>query len=154
MLSNGYFLTRFLFDTAENEPAENLQNLQKQFAILQYDPTAQSRLFSSWRRSRGRSRPRARPRPLPTTSPRRGARIRAQLLAKDEPIRGAAPRWRVLRMLRISRKYRQHSANSGKTSGNTLSKFRKNSTTFLPVVRSKKKSTIFSTFSVQFRQMW
>ena len=45
-------------------------------------------------------------------------------------------------MLRISRKYRQHSANSGKTSGNTLSKFRKNSTTFLPVVRSKKKSTI------------
>ena len=27
MLSNGYFLAKFRFDTAENEPAKNLQNL-------------------------------------------------------------------------------------------------------------------------------
>ena len=27
MLSNAYFLTKFRFDTAENEPAKNLQNL-------------------------------------------------------------------------------------------------------------------------------
>ena len=26
MLSNAYFLAKFRFDTAENEPAENLQN--------------------------------------------------------------------------------------------------------------------------------
>ena len=28
MLSNAYFLAKFRFDTAENEPAKNLQNLQ------------------------------------------------------------------------------------------------------------------------------
>ena len=27
MLSNAYFLTKFRFDTAENEPAKNLQNV-------------------------------------------------------------------------------------------------------------------------------
>ena len=35
MLSNTYFLAKFCFDTAENEPAKNLQNiLQKTSAIL------------------------------------------------------------------------------------------------------------------------
>ena len=29
MLSNAYFLAKFRFDTAENEPAKNLQNLAK-----------------------------------------------------------------------------------------------------------------------------
>ena len=29
MLSNGYFLAKFRFDTAENEPAKNLQNFAK-----------------------------------------------------------------------------------------------------------------------------
>ena len=29
MLSNAYFLAKFRFDTAENEPAENLQNFAK-----------------------------------------------------------------------------------------------------------------------------
>ena len=29
MLSNAYFLAKFRFDTAENEPANNLQILQK-----------------------------------------------------------------------------------------------------------------------------
>ena len=29
MLSNAYFLAKFRFDTAENEPAKNLQNFRK-----------------------------------------------------------------------------------------------------------------------------
>ena len=29
MLSNAYFLSKFRFDTAENEPAKNLQNITK-----------------------------------------------------------------------------------------------------------------------------
>ena len=29
MLSNAYFLAKFRFDTAENEPAKNLQNSRK-----------------------------------------------------------------------------------------------------------------------------
>ena len=29
MLSNAYFLAKFRFDTAENEPAKNLQNVRK-----------------------------------------------------------------------------------------------------------------------------
>ena len=29
MLSNAYFLAKFRFDTAENEPAKNLQNLPR-----------------------------------------------------------------------------------------------------------------------------
>ena len=29
MLSNAYFIARFRFDTAENEPAKNLQNFRK-----------------------------------------------------------------------------------------------------------------------------
>ena len=32
MLSNAYFLAKFRFDTAENEPAKNLQNLAKKIA--------------------------------------------------------------------------------------------------------------------------
>ena len=35
MLSNAYFLAKFRFDTAENEPAKNLQNLQN-FANLEF----------------------------------------------------------------------------------------------------------------------
>ena len=31
MLSNAYFLAKFRFDTAENEPAKNLQNFVKNF---------------------------------------------------------------------------------------------------------------------------
>jgi len=29
MLSNAYFLAKFCFDTAENEPAKNLQNFRQ-----------------------------------------------------------------------------------------------------------------------------
>ena len=35
MLSNAYFLAKFRFDTAENEPAENLQNFAKILQKLQ-----------------------------------------------------------------------------------------------------------------------
>ena len=31
MLSNAYFLAKFRFDTAENEPAKNLQNFRKMY---------------------------------------------------------------------------------------------------------------------------
>ena len=31
MLSNAYFLAKFRFDTAENEPAQNLQNFANYF---------------------------------------------------------------------------------------------------------------------------
>ena len=34
MLSNAYFLAKFRFDTAENEPAKNLQNFAKKIANL------------------------------------------------------------------------------------------------------------------------
>ena len=34
MLSNAYFLAKFRFDTAENEPAKNLQILQKEIASI------------------------------------------------------------------------------------------------------------------------
>ena len=34
MLSNTYFLAKFRFDTAENEPAKNLQNFAKKLPIL------------------------------------------------------------------------------------------------------------------------
>ena len=37
MLSNAYFLAKFRFDTAENEPAKNLQNLQI-FQNLPFNP--------------------------------------------------------------------------------------------------------------------
>ena len=34
MLSNAYFLAKFRFDTAENEPAKNLQNFARILLIL------------------------------------------------------------------------------------------------------------------------
>ena len=34
MLSNAYFLAKFRFDTAENEPAKTLQNVAKKRARL------------------------------------------------------------------------------------------------------------------------
>ena len=34
MLSNAYFLAKFRFDTAENEPAKNLQNFGKNLVDL------------------------------------------------------------------------------------------------------------------------
>ena len=45
MLSNAYFIAKFRFDTAENEPAKNLQNLNfcKKMLILQAAPISQTR---------------------------------------------------------------------------------------------------------------
>ena len=49
MLSNAYFLAKFRFDTAENEPAKNLQNFAKfaNFAdpnpLIQWLPSVRSR---------------------------------------------------------------------------------------------------------------
>ena len=36
MLSNAYFLAKFRFDTAENEPAKNLQILQKEIKNVHF----------------------------------------------------------------------------------------------------------------------
>ena len=52
MLSNAYFLAKFRFDTAENEPAKNLQKLQifPIFPILRRGPEHEQ---SSRKRGRG-----------------------------------------------------------------------------------------------------
>ena len=38
MLSNAYFLAKFRFDTAENEPAKNLQNFANFVSLLTLTP--------------------------------------------------------------------------------------------------------------------
>ena len=39
MLSNAYFLAKFRFDTAENEPAKKLQNLPILLTLTYFNPT-------------------------------------------------------------------------------------------------------------------
>ena len=39
MLSNAYFIAKFRFDTAENEPAKKLQNFAKKLLIVPIFPT-------------------------------------------------------------------------------------------------------------------
>ena len=51
MLSNAYFLAKFRFDTAENEPAKNLQKFAK-FANFA-DPNQGSRARGRFRRAGG-----------------------------------------------------------------------------------------------------
>ena len=41
MLSNAYFLAKFRFDTAENEPAKNLQNFAKFANFADSNPLTQ-----------------------------------------------------------------------------------------------------------------
>ena len=41
MLSNAYFLAKFRFDTAENEPAKNLQNFAKFANFADSNPLSQ-----------------------------------------------------------------------------------------------------------------
>ena len=67
MLSNTYFLAKFRFDTAENEPAKNLQNFAKKIANFPnfadpnpLDRAPQQRLHDARRRGRGAPRRRAR----------------------------------------------------------------------------------------------
>ena len=47
MLSNAYFIAKFRFDTAENEPAKNLQNFAKSANFA--DPNPRSPHPGSWR---------------------------------------------------------------------------------------------------------
>ena len=42
MLSNAYFLAKFRFDTAENEPAKNLQNFAKFAKFANPNPPTQA----------------------------------------------------------------------------------------------------------------
>ena len=49
MLSNAYFLAKFRFDTAGNEPAKNLQKFANYFAIMRKE---YSQLCTRQRRSR------------------------------------------------------------------------------------------------------
>ena len=43
MLSNAYFLAKFRFDTAENEPVKNLQNFRKMhFSKMHFPPAARA----------------------------------------------------------------------------------------------------------------
>ena len=72
MLSNAYFLAKFRFDTAENEPAENLQNFANNIFPILLTLTPDLRLS---RRARRAVAPRA-----------GGARVR----------RGRRPRRRTL----------------------------------------------------------
>ena len=50
MLSNVYFLAKFRFDTAENEPAKNLQNFAKfaNFARQPTSPRSEASAADSW----------------------------------------------------------------------------------------------------------
>ena len=70
MLSNAYFLAKFRFDTAENEPAKNLQNFEKCI----FEKCIYERL-STWRNRRA-IRPRARvvagPLRTSTDNPKKG----------------------------------------------------------------------------------
>ena len=43
MLSNAYFLAKFRFDTAENEPAKNLQNFAKFANFADSNPLTRGR---------------------------------------------------------------------------------------------------------------
>ena len=43
MLSNAYFLAKFRFDTAENEPAKNLQNFAKFANFADPNPAGRDR---------------------------------------------------------------------------------------------------------------
>ena len=71
MLSNAYFLAKFRFDTAVNEPAKNLQILQNLpiLPLLPLTLTPNRRASAAGTRPRGsRARPRTSARPR-TTSP-------------------------------------------------------------------------------------
>ena len=61
MLSNAYFLAKFRFDTAENEPAKNLQNFANFPNFANFHPP--NKRTNAWTRplwqSRGRSTPSA-----------------------------------------------------------------------------------------------
>ena len=57
MLSNAYFLAKFRFDTAENEPAKNLQNLLISPILLTPNPYPQYPQYPYTPRSRSQILP-------------------------------------------------------------------------------------------------
>ena len=56
MLSNAYFLAKFRFDTAENEPAKNLQNFRKMHFSKMHFQKSHGRTARSGKLHRARSR--------------------------------------------------------------------------------------------------
>ena len=56
MLSNAYFVAKFRFDTAENEPVKNLQNLAKKVASEVAVASTETGEGSSERAARGGGR--------------------------------------------------------------------------------------------------
>ena len=55
MLSNAYFLAKFRFGTAENEPAKNLQNFRKMhFSKMHFSKNAFFENFAIFWRARSR----------------------------------------------------------------------------------------------------
>ena len=80
MLSNAYFLAKFRFDTAENEPAKNLQNFRKMMKNAFFE-NAFLRLEVPGRRVRVRVRE--------APAHQRGAR------AAPAPLAAAHRRWRA-----------------------------------------------------------
>ena len=79
MLSNAYFLAKFRFETAENEPAKNLQNLP---ILLTLTPRADLHSQDVRRRvARRRRRRRRSGRPRPADAERR---LRGLVLLRQE----------------------------------------------------------------------
>ena len=139
MLSNAYFLAKFRFDTAENEPAKNLQKKLRNLPILlilRRRPPRGPRSASPWGRARSASPGRRR-----AARPRAGHRpwvYRAGKFLTGIPVR-EIPVYRYVifsyRYLPLVKKYRknwincisifgQNSANSDKMPAN----FRQNLT--------------------------
>ena len=66
MLSNAYFLAKFRFDTAENEPAKNLQNFATSCSLQQaraWRAAARGEVRGVAVQDHGRRGERVRPRP-------------------------------------------------------------------------------------------
>ena len=73
MLSNAYFVAKFRFDTAENEPAKNLQNFRKMhFSKMHFSKMHFGGRSSAEARPRSRAGAHATPpagRPAPAAAP-------------------------------------------------------------------------------------
>ena len=83
MLSNAYFLAKFRFDTAENEPAKNLQNFRKiHFRKMHFSKNAFSK--SAFSKNRPRSR-----RGVSTSACMRTRTTSSMKALSPQPMRGA-----------------------------------------------------------------
>ena len=107
MLSNAYFLAKFRFDTAENEPVKNLQNFANFPNLANPNPSARAQSAAGGvergapslrgrrrrprrRRRRGRGRP---PSPRPLAAPRSGKLDRARSRLYRSQILQVNTRW-------------------------------------------------------------